>query len=213
MDRIPEETREGEKESSTLGSGREDTLARSVVRYEVKVLGLVQGVGFRPFVARLARKLGLAGHVVNDGTGVFIDIEGQVAELEEFLDRLRNEAPPLSRISSVTKTQREPKGRDSFSVRESASPSERFALISPDIATCEECLDELRDPADRRYRYPFINCTNCGPRFTIVKDVPYDRIRTTMHEFKMCDDCSCEYGDDSDRRFHAERKEVLLWDS
>jgi len=204
VDRIPEETREGEKASSTLDTNGKDDLPGSNVRYEVKVLGLVQGVGFRPFVAKLARALGLTGYVFNDGTGVFIDIEGDAAELEQFLERLRTEAPPLSRISSVEKTQKAARGYESFTVRESPDSSERFALVSPDIATCEECLKELHSPQDRRHRYPFINCTNCGPRFTIVKDVPYDRVRTTMHDFEMCDYCSGEYSDDSDRRFHAE---------
>jgi hydrogenase maturation protein HypF len=203
VDRIPEGTRKGEKGSGTLGP-EENGFASSIVRYEVKVLGLVQGVGFRPFVAKLARKLRLTGYVLNDGTGVLIDIEGPADRLDEFLERLKSEAPPLSRISSIQKSRAAPKGYESFSVRESSHPSERFALVSPDIATCDECLHELRDPQDRRHRYPFTNCTNCGPRFTIVKDVPYDRIRTTMHEFQMCEDCSREYSDDSDRRFHAE---------
>jgi hydrogenase maturation protein HypF len=179
-------------------------VARSAVRYEAKVLGLVQGVGFRPFVAKLARTLELTGYVLNDGTGVFISIEGAPAALDEFFEKLQTEAPPLSRITSTEKAQRAPEGYESFSVRESPDSSERFALVSPDIATCQECLEELRSSQDRRHRYAFTNCTNCGPRFTIVKDVPYDRVRTTMNDFEMCDNCSSEYSDDTDRRFHAE---------
>ncbi|MBN1504212.1 MAG: carbamoyltransferase HypF, partial [Candidatus Eisenbacteria bacterium] len=176
----------------------------SPVRYEAKILGLVQGVGFRPFVARLARELGLAGSVMNDGTGVFVDVEGPSRSVEEFFRRLKPEAPPLSRISSVERCSLPPARHASFAVKESLKPATRFALISPDVATCDECLAEMRTPSDRRYRYPFINCTNCGPRFTIVTDVPYDRVRTTMNVFPMCDACAAEYADDTDRRFHAE---------
>ena len=176
----------------------------ALVRYEARILGLVQGVGFRPFVARLARELGLAGSVINDGTGVFVDVEGHPQHVEEFFRRLRPEAPPLARISSVERKPAPHAGHTSFTVKESLSPALRFALVSPDVATCDECLGEMGAPSDRRYRYPFINCTNCGPRFTIVTDVPYDRIRTTMREFPMCDACAGEYADDTDRRFHAE---------
>jgi hydrogenase maturation protein HypF len=176
----------------------------TLVRNEAKVLGLVQGVGFRPFVARLARELGLAGWVVNDGTGVFVDVEGPQQRVEEFFLRLERDAPPLSRISSVARQSVAPAGRTSFGVKESLSPALRFALISPDVATCDACLSEMRTPSDRRYAYPFINCTDCGPRFTIVTDVPYDRVRTTMRDFPMCDACAAEYSNDADRRFHAE---------
>jgi hydrogenase maturation protein HypF len=176
----------------------------SVVRFEARILGLVQGVGFRPFVARLARELGLAGSVVNDGTGVFVDVEGRPKCVEEFFTRLKTEAPPLARISSVEMTSAPLAGHTSFTVKKSISPALRFALVSPDVATCGDCLREMLTPSDRRHMYPFINCTNCGPRFTIVTDVPYDRIRTTMHEFAMCDACAAEYADDKDRRFHAE---------
>ncbi len=176
----------------------------SLVRCEARILGLVQGVGFRPFVARLARELGLAGSVINDGTGVFVDVEGPPQRVEEFFRRLKPEAPPLSRISSVERQSVLPVGHKSFGVKESLSPALRFALISPDVATCGECLSEMRTSSDRRHRYPFINCTNCGPRFTIVTDIPYDRVRTTMREFPMCDACAAEYANDADRRFHAE---------
>jgi hydrogenase maturation protein HypF len=197
--------REKEKEKSGVaGRAKRDELPHSSLRYEAKILGLVQGVGFRPFVARLARRLNLTGYVVNDGTGVFIDIEGPRESVEEFFVRLGNEAPPLAKISTIERNQKELTGYESFSIRESLRPAERFALISPDIATCEDCLRELADSCDRRYRYPFTNCTNCGPRFTIVTDVPYDRVRTTMRDFKMCDACLREYTEDADRRYHAE---------
>jgi hydrogenase maturation protein HypF len=197
--------REKEKEKSGLiGRGKGDGSPRSSLRYEAKILGLVQGVGFRPFVARLARRLNLAGYVINDGTGVFIDIEGPRESIEQFFVQLRNDAPPLARISTIEKNEKELTGHESFSIRESLKPPQRFALISPDIATCEDCLKELADSCDRRYRYPFTNCTNCGPRFTIVTDVPYDRVRTTMRNFEMCGACFREYTDDADRRYHAE---------
>ena len=174
------------------------------VRYEARVFGLVQGVGFRPFVARLARELELTGWVINDGNGVLIDVEGSREKIEQFFTRLKTDAPPLARISTIKKIEKEPAGHKSFSIRESLKPAQRFALISPDVATCDDCLRELLDPSDRRYRYPFINCTNCGPRFTIVTDVPYDRVRTTMQSFKMCGACFDEYTTDTDRRYHAE---------
>lgn len=195
---------DGEETRGVKGRGECASTSRSPQRYEAKVRGLVQGVGFRPFVARLARKLELTGYVINDGTGVFIDVEGPRDRLERFFAQLRTEAPPLSRISTIERDEKEPIGHQSFSIRESLKPSHRFALISPDIATCEDCLRELRDSSDRRYRYPFTNCTNCGPRLTIVTDVPYDRVRTTMRDFKMCDVCYAEYTDDVDRRYHAE---------
>ena len=178
--------------------------ADAPVRYEARIIGLVQGVGFRPFVARLARELRLGGSVVNDGTGVFVDVEGPSQRIEEFFRRLKPEAPPLSRISSVERKPLPVAGRASFDVKESLSPATRFALVSPDVATCGACLAEMLTPSDRRYKYPFINCTNCGPRFTIINDIPYDRVRTTMREFPMCDACAAEYADDADRRFHAE---------
>lgn len=176
----------------------------SDARIEARILGLVQGVGFRPFVAKLARRIGLKGYVINDGRGVFVDVEGPSDRVDEFFVRLESEAPPLARITSVEKHDRERVGYDSFTIKESVQPDVRFALISPDIATCEDCLREMREPSDRRHRYPFINCTNCGPRFTIIYDVPYDRERTTMCRFVMCEDCGREYADDTDRRFHAE---------
>jgi len=202
MGRISQGAGGGEegKESLKGSKSNGDTL----VRCEARILGLVQGVGFRPFVARLARELGLAGSVINDGTGVLVDVEGPPPRVEEFFRRLKPEAPPLSRISSVERRPMSPARHASFAVKESLRPATRFALVSPDVATCDACLSEMRAQSDRRHRYPFINCTNCGPRFTIVTDVPYDRVRTTMNEFPMCDACAAEYADDADRRFHAE---------
>ena len=196
--------KEGDETRGVKGRGKCAATSHSPLRFEARVRGLVQGVGFRPFVARLARKFELTGYVINDGAGVFIDVEGPRDRVELFFAQLSAEAPPHARISTIERNKKEPSGHKSFSIRESLRPSQRFALISPDIATCEDCLEELRDSSDRRYRYPFTNCTNCGPRFTIVTDVPYDRVRTTMRDFEMCDVCQAEYTGDLDRRYHAE---------
>jgi hydrogenase maturation protein HypF len=161
----------------------------------------VQGVGFRPFVYRLAREHGLGGFVLNDGDGVLIEVEG--AELDGFADELVSCAPAIASVDSVTAESLAPLGERDFRIVESVSQG-HSALIPPDIATCDQCLAELFDPADRRYRYPFINCTQCGPRFTIVRSVPYDRPNTTMAGFPLCAECRREYEDPTDRRFHAE---------
>jgi hydrogenase maturation protein HypF len=174
------------------------------VRTRVRVEGIVQGVGFRPFVHALAVRLDLAGQVGNDAQGVFVEIEGPREAVERFLDALPREAPPLAVIERVTATALAPTGSHGFAIAPSRSGGERQTLVSPDTATCADCLRELADPADRRYRYPFINCTNCGPRFTIVRDVPYDRPATTMAGFPMCAACAGEYHDPADRRFHAQ---------
>jgi hydrogenase maturation protein HypF len=174
-----------------------------VERLRLRVRGVVQGVGFRPFVHRLATSRGLAGFVLNDGEGVIVEIEGAEAALAAFSEALELEAPPLARIDSVTAERVPVLGERGFVVAESRS-SGRSALIPPDVATCDACLAELFDPGDRRYRYPFGNCTDCGPRFTIVVGVPYDRARTTMAGFPLCADCRREYEDPADRRFHAE---------
>jgi hydrogenase maturation protein HypF len=170
----------------------------------VRVEGIVQGVGFRPFVHTLATRLGLAGQVGNDADGVFVDVEGELAGVQEFLVALERDAPPLAVVERVTSQAAEPKGVDGFTIVASASGGQRRTLVSADSATCVDCLRELNDPADRRFGYPFVNCTNCGPRFTIVRDVPYDRPFTTMAEFAMCTACSAEYHDPHDRRFHAQ---------
>ena len=177
------------------------------VRTAVRVEGIVQGVGYRPFVYALASGLGLGGLVGNDGGGVFAEVEGAPAAIGEFLRLLERDAPPLARVDRVRTWAMEPTGSPGFSIvaSEPNGPgAARRALVSADTATCADCLRELADPADRRFGYPFINCTNCGPRFTIVRDVPYDRARTTMAGFTMCPACAAEYGDPANRRFHAE---------
>src|ERR1700744_493021 len=174
------------------------------VRKAVRVEGIVQGVGFRPFVYGLATGLGLGGSVGNDADGVFAEVEGPASAVAEFLARLERDAPPLARVDQVRSWALAPTGADGFAITTSRPGGPRRALVSPDTATCADCLRELADPADRRFGYPFINCTNCGPRFTIVRDVPYDRARTTMAAFAMCAACAAEYRDPANRRFHAE---------
>ncbi len=174
------------------------------IRTAVRVEGIVQGVGFRPFVYSLATGLGLGGLVGNDSDGVFAEVEGPPAAVEAFLHSLARNAPPLARIERITTTAMRPHGTASFSIAPSEPGRLRRTLVSADTATCADCLAELADPADRRFGYPFINCTNCGPRFTIVRDVPYDRPLTTMAGFAMCDRCAAEYHDPADRRFHAQ---------
>jgi len=174
-----------------------------VERRRFRIRGVVQGVGFRPFVFGLATRHGLAGFVLNDGEGVIVEIEGPQAALDSFVVELAGEAPPLAQVESVTQTVLAPTGERGFRIETSAA-SGRTAPIPPDAATCEDCLRELYDPGDRRYRYPFVNCTQCGPRFTIVERVPYDRPNTTMAGFPLCADCLREYEDPANRRFHAE---------
>jgi len=171
---------------------------------KITVTGVVQGVGFRPFVYRLAHDQGLVGWVLNHSGGVDIEVEGQAVSVDAFLRDLSAKAPPLARIEQITAEDVPPNGYTTFEIRHSVSQEGRYQLISPDIATCPDCLRELLDPNDRRYRYPFTNCTNCGPRFTIIADVPYDRPKTTMRVFPMCPDCQAEYDDPWDRRFHAQ---------
>lgn len=173
-------------------------------RLRVRVEGVVQGVGFRPHVYRLATGEGLAGHVFNDARGVLIEVEGARADLDRFLRRLGDEAPALAHVERVSEEEIEPAGDHGFEIAPSRAAGAADALVSADTATCADCLAELRDPADRRHRYPFTNCTNCGPRFTIVRDVPYDRPATTMAAFAMCERCRAEYEDPADRRFHAQ---------
>jgi hydrogenase maturation protein HypF len=174
------------------------------VRARVRVSGIVQGVGFRPFVHGLAAELGLAGFVGNDESGVVIEAEGSAAALDALMVALRDRPPALALVTDVSATDLPPRGDTSFAIAASTAQGRRATLISPDTATCADCLAELRDPADRRYRHPFITCTNCGPRFTIVTDVPYDRVATTMAGFPMCPACAVEYHDPADRRFHAQ---------
>jgi len=174
------------------------------VRTAIRVAGIVQGVGFRPYVYTLATGLGLTGFVGNDVDGVFAEVEGPAAAVSEFLLRLEREPPPLARIERVSTRAVPPSGSTSFAIAASGPDGRRRTLVSADTSTCADCLRELADPADRRFGYPFINCTNCGPRFTIVRDVPYDRLLTTMAPFAMCEPCAAEYHDPADRRFHAQ---------
>ena len=169
-----------------------------------RVGGTVQGVGFRPFVFRLATELGLGGRVCNDERGVEIEVEGGEAELERFFERLVTDAPPLAAIEGISREAIEPRSERGFKIVASTRAGQAAAAVSPDTATCDDCLAELFDAADRRFRYPFITCTNCGPRFTIVRGIPYDRALTTMAGFEMCAACRREYEDPRDRRFHAE---------
>ena len=171
---------------------------------KISVRGVVQGVGFRPFVYRLAREHGLAGWVLNHSGGVEIEVEGPAAALAAFVRDLEGKSPPLARIEGIKVADAPPVGYTAFEIRHSVAEAGRYQLISPDIAICPDCLRELLDPDDRRYRYPFTNCTNCGPRFTIIADVPYDRPLTTMRDFVMCPQCQAEYDDPLDRRFHAQ---------
>jgi hydrogenase maturation protein HypF len=168
------------------------------------VRGLVQGVGFRPFVYRLALAEELAGFVGNDTHGVTIEVEGAIARVESFLARLSAELPPLARIDSVAVSELAPAGLTEFRIVPSQVLGRVSTGIPADAATCADCLRELLDPADRRYRYPFLNCTNCGPRFTITRSIPYDRAQTSMANFPMCPACQREYDDPLNRRFHAQ---------
>ncbi|HEY7622873.1 MAG TPA: carbamoyltransferase HypF [Solirubrobacteraceae bacterium] len=176
----------------------------SATRIRARVEGVVQGVGFRPYVHRLAGELALGGFVLNDERGVLLEVEGEEAAVAAFLARLPAEAPPLATVERVHSEPLAPAGEEAFAIVASARGGEPLALVSPDSATCDDCLAELFDPGDRRHRYPFINCTNCGPRFTIVRGVPYDRPLTTMAGFVMCARCRAEYDDPADRRFHAQ---------
>ncbi len=176
----------------------------SIIRRETRVKGTVQGVGFRPFVYRLATSLGLAGSVRNTPRGVVIEIEGENETVAAFLQQLVSSAPPLSRISSLETSELPPIGRRGFEIIESAPGARPTALIPPDVALCDDCAREIADADDRRFGYAFTNCTNCGPRFSIVRGIPYDRPQTTMAAFEMCRACAAEYADPADRRFHAE---------
>ncbi|WP_062990596.1 carbamoyltransferase HypF [Nocardia anaemiae] len=174
------------------------------LRRRLLVRGVVQGVGFRPFVYTTAAELALSGSVSNDSSGVVIEIEGTPADLDQFSERLRLRPPPLAVIESVEHTEIPVRGGTGFHIADTTRGDGGRTLASPDVAICADCVRELRDPADRRYRHPFVNCTNCGPRFTIIASLPYDRERTSMAEFTMCDRCAQEYADPTDRRFHAQ---------
>ena len=174
-------------------------------RLEIRIEGLVQGVGFRPFVAQLGARLGVTGFVLNDGRGVEIAVQGEPATLDVFLSSLQTEAPPLARVESLQRVIL-PLILDesAFVILASRGDGAKVAAIAPDAHVCDDCLAEMLDPRDRRYHYPFINCTNCGPRFSIITGIPYDRPRTTMADFMMCPACSSEYQDPTSRRYHAQ---------
>jgi hydrogenase maturation protein HypF len=179
-------------------------LIRMKAGARITIRGIVQGVGFRPFIYGLAGRHGVRGSVRNDSLGVEIAAFGEAAALDEFVEGIRTKHPPAARIYELRVEPIPFEAREAFVIEPSAVLDERFVPLSPDLATCPDCLRELFDPNDRRYRYPFINCTNCGPRFTIIRDIPYDRPKTTMDVFPMCADCEREYHDPVDRRFHAQ---------
>ena len=171
---------------------------------EIKIRGIVQGVGFRPFIHRLVREHALKGNIRNTSSGVTLTLEGEEDRLACFLRELPEKAPPLAVIEEIYSEKIPFRGFPDFRIIGSERQAERNTLISPDVAVCPDCLREMKDPRDRRYRFPFINCTNCGPRFTIIEDVPYDRAKTSMKNFPMCPDCDREYHDIENRRYHAQ---------
>jgi hydrogenase maturation protein HypF len=188
-------------QNSSMNCGQADS---GCARLKIAVRGAVQGVGFRPFVFRLAKELKLAGWVNNSPQGVFIEVEGTRAQLEKFLLRLETEKPPRSFIQSLEASWLDAVGFKKFEIRESETGGGKTALVMPDIATCPDCLREIFDPQNRRHRYPFTNCTNCGPRFSIIEALPYDRANTSMKQFTMCPACQAEYDNPRNRRFHAQ---------
>lgn len=181
-----------------------------LLRKSIEISGIVQGVGFRPFVYRLANQCSLSGHVANTSAGVTMEVEGPEEKIAEFLARLPQEIPPLAKLTALTEREMEPTGDATFRILTTRADQPAQTLISPDIAVCEDCLREMSNPRDRRFRYPFINCTNCGPRFTIIRNIPYDRANTSMDSFKMCPACQSEYDDPANRRFHAQPN--ACWD-
>jgi hydrogenase maturation protein HypF len=188
-----------------------DHSARAIVaRKAIDITGIVQGVGFRPFVYRLAHECNLTGFIANTSAGVTIEVQGDAVFLDRFLERLPSELPPLAKITSFLPRDAEPQSEATFRILSSRLDTPAKALISPDVAVCDDCLREMMNPRDRRFRYAFINCTNCGPRFTIVRDIPYDRARTSMSAFQMCTACQAEYDDPTNRRFHAQPN--ACWD-
>src|SRR5262245_30261344 len=170
----------------------------------LRVRGVVQGVGFRPFVFRLAQRHGLSGWVLNAGEGVEIHVEGVPPALDRFVDDLTSLPPPAARIAAIDSAAAAPQGFSSFDIRASARAGAPTVRISPDLPVCDACLAELFSSGDRRHAYPYINCTDCGPRFSIVLSLPYDRPRTTMWGWALCPACAAEYADPLDRRFHAQ---------
>ncbi|MBI3824046.1 MAG: carbamoyltransferase HypF, partial [Planctomycetes bacterium] len=178
--------------------------AKSHRRLCLTVRGAVQGVGFRPFIFRLATQNNLGGWIQNTPQGALIEVEGSPQHLDAFVEQLQREAPAVAVIHRIESTQMEALGCTTFAIRDSSQAGPRAAWIMPDLATCSDCVREIFDPRDRRYRYPFLNCTLCGPRFSIVERLPYDRPNTSMRQFRLCADCEREYHDPHDRRFHAQ---------
>jgi hydrogenase maturation protein HypF len=187
-----------------------ETVRTRVARKAIDITGIVQGVGFRPYVYRLANDCGLTGLIANTPAGVSIEVQGEAEAVERFLERLPKEIPPLAKITGITPRDAELRQETAFRIKASSTRAAAKALISPDVSVCEDCLREVMNPRDRRFRYPFINCTNCGPRFTIIHDIPYDRVRTSMAKFKMCAACQAEYDNPASRRFHAQPN--ACWD-
>ncbi len=175
-----------------------------IQRAKAIINGIVQGVGFRPFIYQLAKKKGLGGYIANTSMGVDIEVEGELGEIENFFQEIHTRKPPLARIVHIERQYLPPQHYKDFVIRKSLVQAHRSALVAPDVGVCDDCLREMNDPRDHRYRYPFINCTNCGPRYTIIKDIPYDRDKTSMASFLMCEKCRKEYEDPVDRRFHAQ---------
>jgi hydrogenase maturation protein HypF len=184
--------------------GLRTALKKNIIAKRLEANGIVQGVGFRPFVYQLANKHKIRGEIANTSNGVSLHIEGLKSDIDKFCRDLSEKCPPLARITNISILPATVKTYKEFTIEKSKGEPYRSTLISPDVSVCEDCLRELFDPNDRRYKYPFINCTNCGPRYTIINDIPYDRPFTSMQHFKMCNDCQTEYDDPSNRRFHAQ---------
>jgi len=194
----------GGVEKTTEKIKKSGSLVPEGIRRRFLLKGVVQGVGFRPFIYQLARQHGLKGWVHNSSEGVQVEVEGERARVEQFSRELSGQAPPRARVESMEYEDLSPVGLSIFEIRQSVEEAGKYQLVSPDITTCEPCRREVFDPKNRRHRYPFTNCTNCGPRFTIIEDIPYDRPKTTMAGFRMCPECQGEYDDPADRRFHAQ---------
>ncbi|HEA83846.1 MAG TPA: carbamoyltransferase HypF, partial [Thermodesulfobacterium geofontis] len=171
--------------------------------FHIRVNGIVQGVGFRPFIYRLALEHNIKGYVLNDTEGVTIEAEGEEKALKRFIKAIKEDFPPLAIVQEVKIEEKEVNHFEKFWIEKSRTTEKKITFIPPDTNICKDCLKEFFDPKDRRYHYPFIVCTHCGPRFSIVKDIPYDRHNTSMAEFPMCPECKKEYEDPLDRRFHT----------
>ena len=173
-------------------------------RYHISITGIVQGVGFRPYVYSIAKMYCLNGWVLNSGGCVLIEVEGEKNNIDGFIDKVKNDSPKLAKIKDFKIIEKSHFGYKDFKIRISDYKSGGSIFLPPDVCICDDCLSEMYDSKNPRFRYPFINCTNCGPRFTIIKGVPYDRLNTTMNVFNLCEDCNKEYINPSNRRFHAE---------